>query len=72
VNPQLNQEQVEAHFRDFVDHWKVNVLPEINAAVINGTRITPFDVSRMFENLWLDWKAKVELDYWEAIGLFDV
>lgn len=71
MNPKLNQEQTEAHFRDFIDHWNQNVLPDINAAIVEGKAITAFDAGRMFENLWLDWIAKVEMNYWESIGMFD-
>lgn len=71
MNPNLNQEQVEAHFMAFQDHWNEKVLPDINAAIMEGKNISGFDAGRMFENLWLEWKSKAELDYWEGIGLFD-
>lgn len=71
MNATLNQEQIEAHFRAFIDHWNEVVLPELNAAIMEGKEISDFDAGRMFENLWLDWKEKAEVDYWEAQGLFD-
>jgi len=71
VNPQLNDEQLQAHWRDFCEFWNKEVLPDINAEIMEGNIISAFQAGRMFENLWLERKAKIEMDYWEAIGLFD-
>jgi hypothetical protein len=63
----LNEEQIEGHFREFKAHWKQYYDPQMVKK-----KVPHFEQGRMFQELWLEWKQTVEVDYLEHSGQLDL